>query len=169
MAAAKSHDGMVAYRLSHNLRELRKELDVSTYELSRRLEAIGNPIRPNAITRIEMGDRRVDVDDLVALAIALNVTPNRLMMPNPLGISNNGFEMSVVVTGSAVADTADMWAWADGDRPLRLQIDGEPYGPDMDEDAVNRWRFYNGPHRYPELLAAVAKVLREPAAADERG
>jgi len=33
----------------------------------------------SGISKAELGRRRVDVDDLVALAVLLNVTPNRLL------------------------------------------------------------------------------------------
>jgi hypothetical protein len=34
-----------------------------------------------SISKIETTDRRIDVDDLVALAVALDTTPNRLLLP----------------------------------------------------------------------------------------
>lgn len=52
-------------------------------ELSARLTKLGRPILPSGITKIEQGKRRVDVDDLVALAVALKVTPTRLLLGPP--------------------------------------------------------------------------------------
>lgn len=50
-------------------------------ELAERLEKVGRPIPVLGLRRIESEERRVDADDLVALAIVLNVSPVRLLMP----------------------------------------------------------------------------------------
>ena len=50
-------------------------------ELSDRLSQLGRPIPTLGLSRIEKGNRRVDVDDLVALAIALGVNPVALLIP----------------------------------------------------------------------------------------
>lgn len=71
--------GPVGLRVAENLKRLRGRVPVR--ELSARLEALGRPILPSGITKIEQGSRRVDVDDLVALAQALEVSPMRLLLP----------------------------------------------------------------------------------------
>src|SRR3954454_23683106 len=43
----------------------------------------GRPILASGLGKIESGERRVDVDDLVALAVALDVSPVRLLLPRP--------------------------------------------------------------------------------------
>jgi transcriptional regulator with XRE-family HTH domain len=48
-------------------------------EVSDRLARYGRPILPSGLAKIEKGDRRVDVDDLVAIARALGVNPERLL------------------------------------------------------------------------------------------
>ena len=65
--------------MAANLRRMRRERELTTAALSQRLAEIGHPIAATGITKIEMGDRRVDVDDLVALAAALDTTPNQLL------------------------------------------------------------------------------------------
>jgi hypothetical protein len=50
-------------------------------ELSERLSAAGRPIPVLGLRRIERGERRVDVDDLVALAVVFGVSPERLLRP----------------------------------------------------------------------------------------
>ena len=64
-----------------NLMRLRKAQRLTTTRLSAALDELGQPIHASGITRIEKGERRVDVDDLVALAKALNVRPEQLLMP----------------------------------------------------------------------------------------
>jgi transcriptional regulator with XRE-family HTH domain len=44
-----------------------------------RLAALGRPILPSGLSKIEQSTRRVDVDDLVALADALRTVPSRLL------------------------------------------------------------------------------------------
>jgi transcriptional regulator with XRE-family HTH domain len=59
----------------------RGAMSITGQELSDR---IGNDVRPlgrSAISEIERGDRRVDVDDLIALAAGLRVSPAQLLMP----------------------------------------------------------------------------------------
>lgn len=75
--------GPVGQRVPREVRALRERLRLSTYELSRKLAEIGWPLRPAALTKIENGQRKVDVDDLAALAVALNASPVRLMTGVP--------------------------------------------------------------------------------------
>jgi hypothetical protein len=49
-------------------------------DLSARLTEIGHPIVDSGIHKTELGDRRVDVDDLVAFAEALGVEPAVLLL-----------------------------------------------------------------------------------------
>ncbi len=60
--------GAVAVRVAANLRALRKSRGMSTYDVAARLADIGWSIQQTGVARIETGQRRVDVDDLVALA-----------------------------------------------------------------------------------------------------
>jgi 8-oxo-dGTP diphosphatase len=71
--------GPVGGYLIRNISLLRGRL---TYkELSDRLDQLGRSIPTLGLSRIEKGNRRVDVDDLVALAIALGVNPVALLVP----------------------------------------------------------------------------------------
>ena len=73
--------GSVGQRVAKEVARLRGRTTVR--ELSTRLAKLGRPILPSGITKIEQGSRRVDVDDLVALAVALKVTPTRLLLGPP--------------------------------------------------------------------------------------
>lgn len=88
-------------------------------ELSARLGEIGHPILPSGITKIENGQRRVDVADLVALAHALRVNPNRLLFPDRAGTNAVALAPEVTTTGHRA------WAWADGTWHLDSQYDAE--------------------------------------------
>lgn len=81
-------------------------------ELSEKLTAVGRPIHPLSLKRIEVGERRVDVDDLVALALALEVSPLALLLPH----INSGEDYAVSPTQNL--DFNLLWDWAAGDAPL---------------------------------------------------
>ena len=49
--------------------------------LAKKLGDVGRRLGHSAVDQIEKGARRVDVDDLMALAEALNVSPITLLMP----------------------------------------------------------------------------------------
>jgi transcriptional regulator with XRE-family HTH domain len=100
--------------LAASTRRIRRACNVTTAALSQRLAAIGHPIADTGITKTEKGDRRVDADDLVALALALGVTPNTLLMPQVdyLGASGTHY-----LTPEAIGTAEELWQWAQGERP----------------------------------------------------
>jgi transcriptional regulator with XRE-family HTH domain len=55
---------------------------MSTYDVSERLGQLGRLIHPSGITKIENGSRKVDVDDLAALASVFEVSPADLLQPS---------------------------------------------------------------------------------------
>lgn len=93
-----------------NVARYRKGLNLTYAQLARDLEERGHPIPPLGLRRIEAGERRVDVDDLTALALALDVNPNALLMP-PV----DGSQVPCGLTGYTLRDslsTRDAWRWA---------------------------------------------------------
>lgn len=91
-------------------------------QLSERVAELGRPIPPLGISRIEAGTRRVDADDLVALANALRVSPVTILMP----WSPRADDTAEITAGGTVTVLA-AWLWADGTRPLALS-DSDPEG-----------------------------------------
>ena len=81
MAGIRKELGPTARRVAATVKRIRRGNEVTTAELSRRLGQLEQPIPDTSITKTEQGTRRVDVDDLVALAAALGVTPNTLLLP----------------------------------------------------------------------------------------
>jgi transcriptional regulator with XRE-family HTH domain len=111
------------------------------------MEALGVPIHASAVSKIEQRERRVDVDDLVALAVALDTTPNRLLLP---GTASEADE--VELTPEARVSAIDAWRWATGESPL--PIDALPPSHQMlirDDRSRGMFRRENQPHNRPEV------------------
>jgi hypothetical protein len=165
MAATPKPLGVVGGRVAGNLRHLRR--GTSTYELAKRLDEIGWPIRPSAITLIEAGRRRTDVDDVTALAIALGCSPNKLMMPS----MNTGVSHGVPVTGDVYAMDVDQWRWACGAKPLvRMELgeDGFEPGPEPSRSETVQFVWANQPHLFidadaddRDVVTAIAETLAQ--------
>lgn len=109
--------GPVGETLRRNLKRIREEKRLTYVELSDLLAGLGRPIPVLGLRRIERGERRVDVDDLTALALVLNVGWNKLLLPDSAGAEKIPLTSNYEVT----ARTA--WGWAMGqtaaeDRPV---------------------------------------------------
>jgi len=117
MAGVKRPAGPSSSRTAANVARLRRQQGKTAADLSRGLTRAEQPILDTGITKIEKGDRRVDVDDLVALAVALDVSPNVLLLP-PVQAPMADVNATADVTPGVKASVGDMWAWATGERPL---------------------------------------------------
>ena len=73
--------GHTNQQVAANLRRARQSIGVDLRELSARIKATGRTISPSALSKIENGDRRVDVDDLTVFAYALETTPAAMLAP----------------------------------------------------------------------------------------
>lgn len=103
-----------------NLIRLRKARGLTTYQLAKLMKDAGRPIPQSGISRIESGARRVDVDDLTALAAVLRVSPAALLLP-----LNDRPDARYSVTGLGEVAAPDAWDWAEGRRPLKVSERGE--------------------------------------------
>ena len=72
--------GVASQRVARNVRLLRQGRGLTYVALSARLTEIGHPILDTGLMKLEKGNRRVDTDDLVALAEALEVEPGALLL-----------------------------------------------------------------------------------------
>jgi len=117
-------------------------------------------MRPSGIAKIEAGDRRVDVDDLVSLAVALNVTPARLLVPDVSA------EDEVNVAPNYRVTARRFWDWAIGEEPIQPREhdvrSGDPDSPlpsrALVDDALERPTWYRGNDR--PLVIECRKLLR---------
>lgn len=105
--------GPVSRYVADNLVRLRKARGLSTTRLSAELKGIGHSIPATGITRIEKGERRVDVDDLAALAVALKVSPTAFLLPQTL-------VGDVQIAPECSVTAVEAWMWATSRQPLGL-------------------------------------------------
>lgn len=110
MGTRKIEIGPTGERVAANVKELRLARRMKLDDLSQRLGELGRPILKSGLSKIESGDRRVDVDDLVALAIALEVNPNRLLLVDHAEVDDE-----LELTGELSVTSKSAWAWASGD------------------------------------------------------
>ena len=113
--------GATARIVGANVKRLRMEIGATQNDLAETLRLNGHPIPVASIGRIEGGQRRVEVDDVMALAVALGVSPLAILLPNTRSAQD------LVETTGAAQHPADLvWRWA---------VAGIPWDdtPDMDE------------------------------------
>src|SRR5438094_776269 len=75
--------GPVGLQVGQRLKELRRARGYTLGDVEAKLAEIGRPVLLSALSKIEKGQRRVDVDDLVALARVLKVSPGSLLLASP--------------------------------------------------------------------------------------
>jgi transcriptional regulator with XRE-family HTH domain len=107
--------GPVGRTVIENIRQLRQARGLSYARLSAKLAELDRPIAVLGLRRIENGKRRVDADDLVALALALNVTPPALLLPRSVAAGDE----QVALTPAVACTAEDAWLWAGGQWQLR--------------------------------------------------
>ncbi|MFD0630548.1 helix-turn-helix transcriptional regulator [Catenulispora yoronensis] len=117
MTEKKNPLGPIGERVQWNVERLRTARKLTKADLSARTKEAGRLIPPLGISRIEAGTRRVDADDLVVLALALNVSPSALLLPPSAGPE----QINLTPTYQVSSDTA--WLWAVG---RRTAMDWEP-------------------------------------------
>ncbi|MBF6358380.1 helix-turn-helix domain-containing protein [Nocardia higoensis] len=149
MATRRVEIGPIGHAVRENLVRLRADQGLTLRALADLLTPTGQPLSHNAISEIERGARRVDVDDLVALALALQVSPLALLLPH---------ENSEVSPGGEVYPQQRIWNWALGLDPL----------PGMSRDPLSMLRFvkHSNPIEYAEAARrqAAGEVNPHPVA-----
>lgn len=108
----KSTTGPVGDAVAANVTRIREACRATYVDLSKRLTDLGHPIAVLGLRRIERGERRVDTDDLLALAVALGVHPVDLLVPPDLAD-----DAPYKVAPLRVATADDVRAWIGGMPP----------------------------------------------------
>jgi len=161
--------GPVGQRTAHNLEELREGSKLSQDDLAAAVERLGRPMTRQIVGKTEAATRRIDVDDLVAFAVALRATPNRLLLAPTADAGR-----TVEITPDYQVSELEAWLWALGERPLDRGFDAPQLQMVLDSDRA-RWFVQrnrpvsrpDGPalgdlvRAHPELATAIRKVVRE--------
>ncbi|WP_409430821.1 XRE family transcriptional regulator [Mycobacterium sp. SMC-16] len=106
--------GATGKAVADNIKLLRG--DMQYVKLAAQLEVLGRPIPTLGLRKIESYERRVDADDLAALAVALGVSPASLLMPNLAEVAKDDL---VPITGWHKEITATVvWRWLSAAAPL---------------------------------------------------
>lgn len=93
------------------LRDLRQARNMSRKDLARRCAEAGAPVFTEmVITRLENGQRRVNLDDVYALAYVLGVSPLAMYTPA-------SGDADVALTATVTAPAASVYEWTVGERP----------------------------------------------------
>lgn len=176
MAAKKLDLGGTGETVRENVKRLRGGMQYK--ELSERLSELGRPIPPLGLRRIEAGERRVDVDDLVALAVALGVSPLAILLP-----TDGAHDLASPLTGVTDREVAHnvQWKWALGQEPLTMgtAADNKRFAvasvPEIENRKVPSFRPDKVPenfdadefHRRTRYLADIQGIRLEPANGDD--
>ncbi|WP_159054513.1 helix-turn-helix domain-containing protein [Streptomyces dysideae] len=139
MTTGRIEVGPTGRAVAANVKRLRKARGLSLRALSAALKDRGRTLSADALNKIEnaaepdgRGVRRVDVDDLAALAVAFDVPPSALLLPLD---DSSASTVDVTGVGSVPADVA--WDWLDGKRPLELPS-GDDLTPLLEFDLYGR-------------------------------
>lgn len=144
MGTRRSHEpGATARRVRTNLAALRGQRRISLRGLSSRLDRLGHPLLSSGLSKIETGDRRADVDDLVAIAVALDVAPNRLLLTETAG------DEKIELTPEAEASESTVWRWATGEAALPVDLWADKPAA-IDLTRARRFRRENRPHDHSD-------------------
>lgn len=116
MPVKHTDHGPTAAAVAANIRRFRTHRGLTQAELSEALGARGHVVPPLGVRRMEKGERAVNVDDLAALALVLEVSPAALLAPVPGGAWTEDTEQ---VTGLEVSVSARrVWRWLTNRAPL---------------------------------------------------
>lgn len=99
--------------IAGQLRPVRERRRYTQAELAAAVTQIGHPMHQTQVAKIERGERRATIDDVFALAAALDVSPLALILPR----SNEGVRIGhVAVRGD------DAWSWVLAQVPLTRYV-----------------------------------------------
>jgi hypothetical protein len=115
--------------------------------LSDSLKDLGRPIGVPALSRIENKLRRIDVADLVAIAVALQTTPNWLLF----GRHPYHPAQPLELTPTQQEQANEVWRWATGEYPLGVSTGKNIY----------EFQKLNRPHIPPQNPLPLPRGIRE--------
>lgn len=146
--------GPTAEAVRINLQRLRYEARLSLRQLADRMPPGPGALSHSSIGEIERGVRRVDVDELTALAAVLGVSPATLLLPVSFDLDAHPQPTAqpdepVQLTGTQPEARETMLRWLRGDRPISSETIST--ADDFEAEAFRRralpgwaWGWYHG-------------------------
>ncbi|WP_459953100.1 helix-turn-helix domain-containing protein [Mycobacterium avium] len=114
-----TEERLTSLTVGKNLKRLRAAAGMTTRVLAASLAENGVPMSPSGISEIENGRRGVNVDQLTALAAALDVSPLALLTPIP---DDADPDAEVMLSGTSPERAVDIHLWLKGERPLNAHL-----------------------------------------------
>lgn len=130
MATKRIEIGWTGETVMHNLPRFRGLRRMTLTDLSEKLDELGRPMSVPTLSAVENGKRRIDVDDLVHLALALDVSPAALLMP---ATETADDEIGNAPGQEPWTVASDWWTWLRAEHPLWE-------GPNTDPHDAETWR-----------------------------
>ena len=132
------------------IKQGRRQLGLTQQGLADRLAAVGEPLSRGTLAKVEAGVRDLTLEELAAVAIALNVPPTWLVLPQPddgnVRIAGMDFEVGQVL----------LWLLGDG------QLEQSPYSRPILNEAQLSFRlyrdYYDGQRRLAESISEVEQM-----------
>jgi transcriptional regulator with XRE-family HTH domain len=113
--------------IAANIKRIRKLRDLNGRDFIASLEEHGMKLLPSGLTALEKGARRVTVDELLVMAVALNTSVIDLLTPD------DGSDL-VVAENIPPLNPGQLGAWIAGAQPWRQLPYGTPIDAKVSED-----------------------------------
>lgn len=129
--------------MGENIARIRRDRGFTVRQLSERLATFGLKVSPSTVTEIEKATRKVSVDELLIISIALNSSPIQILTPD---------EGHAIVVAEGVDPIPGPWleGWFQGETPWPPDADQDEYfrtSSDTQQAKQRAWR-----RSRPELL-----------------
>ncbi|MEU3835565.1 hypothetical protein [Streptomyces microflavus] len=147
--------GPTGRRVAENLANIRKARGWPMPRLREEMAALGRHLPATGVIKTESGERRVDVDDLVAFAVALNVSPLTLLLPDSWG------EDKVWLAERRRVESRTAWLWGQGLTPAE-----DPPAAVEDESVETAQQRERDYYKTEEEFRALALPAEQRRAAD---
>jgi transcriptional regulator with XRE-family HTH domain len=151
MAARTIEIGEAGGHLAATVAALRQRLGWDQAHLAEQVTAEGRPMSTSVLGKVEAGARRVDVDDMVALAAALGVAPARLLPGDDVDAVQAAAAGPGAITARVLDDIAAL-----GDLEAL-----DPTAPTLAAVAVRLAREVDAPASPGNSLHSMSKELRQ--------
>jgi len=112
--------------VARNVRTWRSLRDLKQADLAARMAGLGHAWTQSIASQVELARRHVTADELLGLALSLEVAPPDLLDLDPLAIGAAGPGGQSLLTGTTAAiEPAEVHQWLRGGLRPRVAVNGE--------------------------------------------